>query len=288
MTALVLGAVGIGFAAVFAKLAVEADRGAADTMLSPVAVAFWRMLLATPFFAFGLRRTSGERAPFGAALLIPGGFFAADLGIWHWSFEFIPVAKSTLEANLAAVLVPIASYFWLRERFSRAFVAGATLAVVGMVVLVSPGLAGTDPSWVGDAMGLSTALVYSGYQLSTKILVGRYPVQLVMVAVSLVSSAFLAVFAAFSPGHFLPVTTNAWAAVIALTLVSQVFGQGLIAYGMKAVPVGLASVILVLQPVASALLGWLILGQTLTVRQIGAGCVIVVGITLARRGAAAK
>lgn len=219
------------------------------------------------------------------ALLIPGMFFAADLGIWHWSFEYIPVANSTLEANLAAVLVPIVGYFWLGERFGRIFVLGAALALAGMAALVGPSFGGEGDAWIGDLMGLTTAFVYSGYQISTKVLVGRYPVQVVMVAVSLVSSAFLAVFALLSPGHFVPVTMNAWLAVIALTLVSQVFGQGLIAYGMKAVPASLASIILVLQPAAAAVLGWLILGQALSSRQMAAGGVIIAGIYLARRGA---
>lgn len=285
MAALVFGAIGIGFAAVFAKLAVNYDQSAGHGLLSPVAVAFWRMLLATPFFAVALRRTGTGGVPFHWHLLVPGFFFAADLGVWHWSFEYIPVANSTLEANLAAVLVPIAGYLWLGERFGRIFVVGAALAVVGMGVLVGPSLGGGGDAWVGDLMGMTTAFMYTGYQLGTKVVVGRYPVQYVMVLVSLVSAAFLAAFAAFSPGHFVPVSTEAWLSVLALTLVSQVFGQGLIAYGMKAVPAGLASVILVLQPAASAVFGWLILGQALEPRQLVAGAVIICGIYLARRGA---
>jgi drug/metabolite transporter (DMT)-like permease len=63
-----------------------------------------------------------------------------------------------------------------------------------------------------------------------------------------------------------------------------VLGQGLIAFGMRRLPVGLVSVVLVLQPVFAALLGWMILGQSLSVTQVCAGVLVVAGIYLARRG----
>jgi drug/metabolite transporter (DMT)-like permease len=224
------------------------------------------------------------------ALLLPGLFFALDLGTWHWSFEFTSVANATLEANLAIVFVAFASWLWLKERFTWLFPVGAGLALVGMAVLVGPSFqrpeanAGATDAWIGDLMGLSVALFYTGYQLSIKNLVGRFPVLTVMTASTATCALFLLVGVLISPGRLVPVTWQAWALVAALALIAQVFGQGLIAYGMRRLPVGLASVVLVAQPVMAALLGWALLGQALAARQIGAGLLVLAGIYLARRG----
>jgi drug/metabolite transporter (DMT)-like permease len=107
---------------------------------------------------------------------------------------------------------------------------------------------------------------------------------MVMAVTSAVSALFLAGGALALPGRSFPVTIHGWAAVILLAMISQVFGQGLIAFGMSRLPAGLASVVLVLQPVLAAILGWIILGQPLSALQVVAGGGVVIGIYLARRG----
>ena len=59
--ALVAGALGIAFAPILAKLAVNADSG---TLLSPAAVAFWRMALAAPFFLLPLLKRPNPGTPY--------------------------------------------------------------------------------------------------------------------------------------------------------------------------------------------------------------------------------
>lgn len=284
--ALLAGVLGIAFAPILAKLALQKD-GNLGGPLSPTSVAFWRMAVAAPIF-YGFVILKRERAKSVARLspllILPGFFFAVDLGVWHWSFEFTSVANSTLEANFAVILVAAASWFWLKERFTWLFPVGSLLSVAGMVLLVGPSFQAKGDAWIGDAMGLSVALAYTGYQLSTKVALGRIAVNTLMAATSLTAAVFLGAGALLSPGRFFPATAEGWAFVVALALVSQVFGQGLIAFGMSRVPAGLASVILILQPVLAALLGWVFLGQALSVAQVVAGGLVVFGIYLARRG----
>jgi len=293
--ALLGGALGIAFAPILAKLAMNYD-AAADgaSIFSPIGVAFWRLALATPVFILiavvkNRRRPSKSLWPKQARpalklLVLPGLFFALDMGTWHWALEFTSAANATLEANLAVIFVAFASWLWLGERFNWLFPAGAALAVVGMVRLVGMGLGEGGQVWMGDALGLGAAFAYAGYQLSTKIVVERCPVEILMAITSGVCAVLLLAAALLLPGHVLPETGKAWAAVITLAFVAQVFGQGLIALGLREVPAGLASVVLVAQPVMVAFLGWGILDQPLTLTQAAAGLVVVVGIYLARRG----
>lgn len=287
LLALMAGAVGIGFAAIFAKLAVNADRAAGGEMLSPAAVAFWRMFLATPFFALPLflRKPGGPPRPkLHWILLVPGFVFALDLAVWHWSFEFTSVANATLEANFAVVIVAFVSWFWLGERLKPIFAVGAALALVGMSLLVGASFGAGGDAWIGDLMGCWAAVAYAAYQIATKFVLKKFDVATVMAAVSVSGAASLAVFAVASPGRFFPSTGEAWLAIVALTLVSQVFGQGLIAYGLKRTPAAFASVVLILQPVTAAVLGWWMLDQPLTSGQALAALLTLAGIYIARLG----
>ena len=289
--ALLLGAVGIAFAAVLAKLAVNADGLVDGVKLSPVAVAFWRMALALPFFwaaVFVGKRRNGRpiagATPASFALLAPGLLFAMDMGVWHWSFEFTTVANATLEANVAAVIVPLVSFFWLGERFKPLFVVGALLALGGMARLVGFSLAAEGDAWIGDLMGLGVASAYAGYLLSSKILLGRHPVAFVMACATTGCAAFLFLGAVTTPGRFFPATSTSWGYLIALAATAQILGQGLIAFGMSRLPAGFSAVTLVLQPVVAAYLGWIMLDQKMSPGQMVAGGVVIGGIVLARFG----
>jgi drug/metabolite transporter (DMT)-like permease len=285
--ALVAGAVGIAFAPIFAKLAVEADGHANGEIFSPAAIAFWRTALAAPFFAvpwLRARRAGLAGTAFRWGQLVPGFAFALDLAIWHWAFEFTSVANATLEANFAVIPIAFISWRWLKEPLTPLYAVGAALAIGGMARLVGAGVAGGGDAWIGDLMGLSVAFAYAAYQISTKVLLRRDRVTTVMAWACMGSALFLALGAAVSPGHFVPRTDAAWIDVVLLALVSQVFGQGMIVYGLSRVPAGFAAVVLILQPVVAAGLGWLMLGQKLSPVQIASGLVVLGGIYLARRG----
>lgn len=286
--ALLLGAVGIAFAPVLAKLAVNVDGLKDGVKLSPVAVAFWRMAIAGPFFWLAIWRSGLPKVRPTKALALPGLFFALDMGVWHWSFEFTTVANATLEANFAAVLVPIVSFLWLGERFTWIFVLGAALALGGMARLVGVSFAGAGDAWIGDLMGVSVATAYSGYLLSSKVLLSRYPVRLVIAYATTSCACFLLIGALVTPGRFFPQTTATWAYLFALAITAQILGQGLIAFGMSRLPAGFSAVTLVLQPVIAAYLGWIMLDQAMAPAQIAAGGLVLCGIVLARFGTVTK
>jgi drug/metabolite transporter (DMT)-like permease len=230
--ALVVGAAAIGFAPIFAKLAIAADRGAVGSAgVSPVAVAFWRMLLAAPvFLALAWRQRRHALTPRAAvplaAWLLPGFFFAVDLGVWHWSFEYTSVANATLEANLAVVVVALAGRRLFGERLRPTFYVGALLALVGIARLVGFSMARAGDAWIGDLMGIGVAFAYAAYQLSTKALARRASVYALMAATSAVAAFLLFCGALLTPGHVVPVTPAAWGYTVALALTAQLVGQG--------------------------------------------------------------
>jgi drug/metabolite transporter (DMT)-like permease len=77
---------------------------------------------------------------------------------------------------------------------------------------------------------------------------------------------------------------HAWAAMIALGLVSQLAAYYALVYALGHLPATLTSVGLLGQVPTTAFLAWLLLGEPLTPLQITGGAVVLVGIVVVNRG----
>ena len=159
---LLIGGCAIAFAPILVRLA---DTG-------PVASAFWRCALAAPLlwaWAFHVRGAEVVNARVPPMALIGAGlFFAADLGVWHFSILYTSVANSTLLANLAPIFVTLAGWLLWKQKVTGTFLAGMVLAIGGMFVLVGPNFAVGGTKLLGDALGALTGVFYAGYMLSIK------------------------------------------------------------------------------------------------------------------------
>lgn len=288
LAALLAGAAGIAFSPILAKLAV--DEGG----VGPIGAAFWRVALAAGLFAIWLAMRGELRAMVPATgrarwlglLVVPGLFFAGDLALWHWSFEFTPVANATVLANFSAVLVTLVGWAFLGEKPTGLFVVGGAIALFGVVWLTlgtaTPSVSQVAPTSVGDVLALGAACFYAGYLLSIKQARARHTVGQVMCLSSAAAGLVLWGAALSSEPRLVPRTGEGWALVLALAVVSQCLGQGLIAFALARLTASLSAVTLLIQPVMAALWGWLILAQRLTLGQGLAGAVVLAGIFLAR------
>jgi drug/metabolite transporter (DMT)-like permease len=279
--ALLLGATCIALSPIFVRLS---DAG-------PTASAFWRVALAVPplwALVFLGRQPASRNAPRKTLLLCAAGFaFAGDLAFWHSSIQLTSVANSTLLANLASLFVTLAAWIFLRQRPSRLFLAGLGAALFGVTLLVHTSLEFSPTGLTGDALGVVTAMFYAGYILAVKGLRDRGETTLRLMAVTTSLTAAILLPAALASGEqFFPAAAHGWLVLVALALVSQVAGQGLIAYALAHLPAAFSSVGLLLQPVVAALFAWLILTEPLVPLQIAGGLVVLAGIYLARRGSA--
>lgn len=279
--ALIAGAMGIAFSPIFVRLS---DLGAPVT-------AFWRPALAVPvllmWVAFHDGARSGERIPPSRAdfaLLVLSGFmFAGDLYFWHWSVQYTSVANSTLLANFAPLFVTLGSWVLFKERFTPTFLAALGLGIGGAVVLMGDSLTIGLDHLFGDALGLVTAVFYGGYIIVVGRLRARFSTAIIMCWSSIVTSAFLLPVALLYDGPMLTVTLYGWAVLLGLGLVSHAGGQSLIAYALAHLPAAFSSLSLLVQPVAAAVLAWIILGESIGVWQVLGGAIVLTAIVLARR-----
>lgn len=217
------------------------------------------------------------------ALIAAGLFFAADLGVWHWSIIYTSVANSTLLANLAPIFVTLAAWLLFRNRPTALFVVGMAAALAGMVLLLGRDFSLGGKALLGDALGVVTAMFYAGYQLTVTRLRSGASTASIMAWSGLITAVALLPVALISREQFFPNTATGWGMLFGLALISQVAGQSLIAYAMAHLPARFSSVGLLLQPVMAALLAWVLLGETMLAVQIAGGVVVLIGIFIAHR-----
>lgn len=290
LLAVIGGALCIAFAPIFAVLSTRGPDG-----VGMWDAAFWRLffgaLALAILFLIQRKRILPTRRDFhygNAWLWLPGLALGGDFWVWHWSFENTSVANATLLANTAIIWVTLFAWFFWKERITRLFLGGAVLAFAGMILLLAsstrrePPVAG-DPVF-GDFLALLTAVFYAVYQLSIKRYRREHSAPVLLFWASAVGALVLFPLALSHGDPLLPGSAMMWLPLLGIGFLSHACGQGLIAYGLGGVPASLASVTLLIQPVATAILGVSLLGQALVPWQIAGAAVVVTGLFFAVRG----
>jgi drug/metabolite transporter (DMT)-like permease len=134
----------------------------------------------------------------------------------------------------------------------------------------------------GDIFAFCSAVSYAAYLLVIKRVRARLDGPTATLWSAAVSAVALAVAAALRGEVLLPHSGLGWTIVILLGVVSHAIGQGLTSVAIGRVSVGLLALVILAQPPFSALLAWLVLGETMSALQMIGGGVILAAVLLAR------
>lgn len=280
--ALVIGAFAMGASPIFVRLA---DVG-------PFASAFWRCALALPFLAlWALTEPKESRAMFSTdrAVALSGLFFAGDLFFWHLSILATTVANATFIATMAPAWVAFGAWLVFREKISKGNFLGLALCLTGGAALIGQSYSFAPERLLGDGYALITSLFFGLYMLAvsnarTRLKIGAGSLAFMSAAITTVC---LFVAAMLLETNFMPRSLNGWLTLLSLAIVSQVLGQGLLAVALGRLPATFSSLVIFLEAVGAAALGWLVLNESLGALQLFGGALILLGIWVARpRGTA--
>ncbi|MDB5447847.1 MAG: EamA/RhaT family transporter [Phenylobacterium sp.] len=280
LAVLAFGGLAIGAAPILFRLT---DSG-------PAATSFWRMLFAVPLLALLARRApagGGAAAGVGGAapiLLLAGLLISLDQTFWHYGLHFAPVASATVLANLKPVFVTIIAWLALRERPSPLFILALALAICGAaaIALCSPHASGGLDPPLGHAMAITCAFWSAGYLLVMRLARRVHSTTRAMFWSTATSAPILLIIALVLGERLCPTTPQGWAACVGLGLV-HVCGQGAIAWALGRLPAATTSMVILIQPVVAAALGWMLFGEAVTWAQFGGAVLALTGVVLAQR-----
>lgn len=276
-----LGAVAVATNPVFVRL----------SELTSVASAAHRMIWALPVFAFwfwlsrpktGVRPPSGKHVPL---LLLCGLLFATDLVSLHASIERTAAANSMLFVNAQPIYVVLGGWLLFGTRVTRNFGFGVAIALVGGVLVAWQSLDIGTEHLIGDGLGVFAGILYAGYIIGASRLRGRFSSTEINLWTCLIAVPILVLVTLASGDSLIPQTPRGWGLMIALGVISQGLGQGLIVWGLAHLPTSFSSVALLTAPVAAAVFAWLFLDESLTSIQLVGMSAVLVGIYVAWRAA---
>ncbi len=275
--ALAAGILSLGFSPILIRVA-----GAPG----PVA-AFYRMAIAgaVVFFPFSFRMRRRPRLPLrGVGFAILGGIaLALDNAAWATGVMLSGATNPTLTANTAPLWVGFGAWLIFRERLRPAFWVGLALAMLGSTLVLGLDALRSAALGLGTGLGLVAGVFYAAYFLFTQR--GRQ---------SLDSVSYFWLATCSATFTLLPVTlvlgqpllgysVQTYLALLALGLLTQVFGWLSINYAQGHLPASVVAPSALMQPVIVALLAGPLLGERFQVLQLLGGALVLGGMLLVHR-----
>ena len=219
-------------------------------------------------------------------LCMPCGYFLMEAN----ALRFTSAAQAGVVSSLVPLLVACGARLLLGERHGLGTWLGLGISVAGVVWLTLTGTVSAQASrpLLGNMLEVGAMICAAGSMLLLKELSSRYgpwPLTAMQVIAGVVF---------FVPGAMGLMQRPPWTwsaletgAILYLGCFVSVGAFGLYNYGMSRLAASQASAFINLVPVAAVLLGWGLLGETLTPMQwVAAGCVFAgVWLSQHRRGA---
>ncbi|MFT3875909.1 MAG: EamA family transporter [Propioniciclava sp.] len=219
-------------------------------------------------------RGAGLRREHWRPMLISGALFALNLCLWVFSLSVSPtLSEGAFIMSLSMVFVPLTAWAMMRTRPSRAYWECLPVAIVGLALLSLQIPIHTHPSqgwWLLTAAGQSIWFVYSSNRAREVPLLPLSAVQMGMTGIA---------------GVTISLTTETWTQPMTLPVFGWLAASILITTclrfavqlrGQKYAAVANAAIIMMLEPVFTALAATLWYGEQLPPQKIAGGVLIIV------------
>ncbi len=202
-------------------------------------------------------------------------------GTWAWSLTQTSVANSNLLHNMTPLFATLGGWLFLGHRFNRQFVMGLGLAMIGVIAIgIGDFQVGTS-GLIGDGAALMSAVFYAANFLVIERLRVKFSTSTIMLCSCVVTGLLTLPIVLLGGSQLFPTSISVWLAVIALGVISQGVGQGLLTYCLKQFTSGFVSIFMLLEPLITAILAWKFFAEQLNLLNWLAFGVILSGLYLA-------
>ncbi|MEI2579829.1 DMT family transporter [Scytonema sp. PRP1] len=281
---LLLGVFILSFAAIFTRLS--------ENELGPAATSFNRYYIATVvlFLWEGIQYGIGNSSKPNeliklkdwAIFLLSSILGTAAIFLWALSLTQTSVANSNLLHNLTPIFATLGGWLFFRQGFDYKFLLGMVLAIIGAATIAFGDFQEAVNSLVGDSLALLSAVFYALNYLVREQLRSKFSATTILLWPCLFSGCFTCLLTLTTESQLFPTSWQIWLAVICLAVLCQVIGQGLLIHNLKRFSSGFVTLLMLLEPLLTALFAWIIFAENLTPLNWVAFFLVLTGIYLAK------
>lgn len=287
LAVLTIAVIALAFSPIFTKLS--------EIELSPTATIFNRLWIATIITGcWQLRKTNPKfkqitpKVDFFAdkqpVLLILASLCATFSAVlWAISLTQTSVASSTVLRSLTPLFISLGAWLILKQSFDRQFILGMMLSTIGGMAIGWDDLQLGTAHLLGDGMALVSAALHGANILIVGYLRDRdCTTEKVLFWRCACGTLMVWPVVCLTDTQILPISWSGWLIIIALAVVCQTFGQGLLVYSLKRFSSSFVGIFALLKPLITALLAWIIFAEQISITNGIALVLILVGIYLAK------
>lgn len=282
---LTLGIASVSFSSILARWAQEEH-------VPSLVISFYRLLFATLMLApWALRNHIREPLAISRRDLLTlaaiGFFLAAHFATWVTSLEYTSVAASATIVATEALWVPLGTAYLLREHVSVRAWTGVGVAFGGLLLLAYGDRTQTTfgaLALYGDFLALAGAMAASLYFLGGRRFRQRMPNLTYATLVYAFAGLFLLGMVLAQGESLAPYSGAGFRFMFLFAFFPMILGHTVFNYLFKWLPPHYISTPILAEPVVSALLAFLLLGETVGALVLAGGAVIIAGILVGTLG----
>ena len=207
-----------------------------------------------------------------AAILV-GMFISMSFGLKHTS-----ASKAGFLISLAVIIIPILSHFFLKQKIEKKAVIGVCIAPIGIALLTLNNQLSVNS---GDLLCILCA-VFSAVHV---VVMGVFTKKVDSIALGILQLGFAGIFSMafslFTETVRLPSTAISWGATLALSILCTAVGYIVQATAQQYTSATHTGLILSLEPVFSAILGFAFLGEILSARGYAGAAILLLSVLIA-------
>ncbi|WP_298600918.1 DMT family transporter [Zoogloea sp.] len=273
-----LSALSFGAMAIFARFAFA---GGVDV----TALLFLRFLIAGALMAVlmsALKRPWPRRRNALTLALMGGVGYVAQALCFFLALQHASAGLVALLLYLYPFLVTLLGVVFAGERLTLLRTLAVLSALLGTALTIGAGISGSP---LGIALGVAAALIYSIYILvGNRVLKEEDPLAAAAVVMLAAAGVFGLVVLVDAPRF--PASAAAWAAVLAIALISTVVAMVGFFAGIKRLGAADAATLSTLEPVVTFVLAAIFLDEPVSAAQMAGGAIVLGAVIALARGQA--
>lgn len=258
----------------------------AGTEAPPLAVATWRLLLATLFLAPAvLPRARREwrlmRQREVIALAAAGAALALHFGAWFYSLTMTTVASSVILVSTNPIFVGLASHLLLKERVGWRTTVAIVIALIGTIIVSYGDIALAGRALLGNALALLGAVAASAYILLGRVVRRRLSTWAYVWPCYGLAGVLLLLVCLATGQPLVGYAPQTYVYLALLALAPQIIGHSAINWALGRFSPILVTVALLGEPVGATILALLVLHEVPAATAYMGGPLILLGILMA-------